>query len=140
MGYSILSNGTVKYSEVVSTTLEKTIEDSITITSETTVENAENRLLRLRVRASVDKNAGTIVKTGIIACRGETVPEAGLTIESAAANSNIADISLDGTSVSTTAKDTKGGVHYVGYAILESGMVKYGEVVSTTFEKVSQLS
>ena len=113
-------------------------EEVVMIISQTTIEDASERQLRLRVTATTNDQSIIISTTGIIAYRGETVPEAGLTIESAAASSDIADISLDGTSVSTTAKDTKGGVHYRGYCVLSDGTVLYNDIISTTLEQEQQ--
>ena len=78
------------------------------------------------------ENAGTISKTGLIVYRGTDCP-AELTIESAANSNDIYDFSANGNTYSQAIKDSKGGVHYVGYAILADGTVKYGEIVSTAF-------
>lgn len=119
-------------------TAEGVGEEVVMIISQTTIEDASERQLRLRVTATTNDQSIIISTTGIIACRGESVPEAGLTIESAAASSNIVDISLDGTSVSTTATDTKGGVHYRGYCVLSDGTVLYNDIISTTLEQEQQ--
>ena len=113
-------------------------EEVVIITSQTTIEDATARQIRLRVTTTTNDQSIIISTTGIIAYRGESVPEAGLTIESAAASSNIVDISLDGTSVSTTATDTKGGVHYRGYCVLSDGTVLYNDIISTTLEQEQQ--
>ena len=113
-------------------------EEVVIITSQTTIEDATERQLRLRVTATTNDQSIIVSTTGIIAYRGESVPEAGLTIESAATDVNIANISLAGNSVSTTAKDTKGGVHYRGYCILSDNTVLYNDIISTTLEQEQQ--
>ena len=129
VGYTVLTNGTVKYTDVISTTINDEILNAIELTANTTVEDAANSKLRLTVNTETE-DSSLVAKTGVIFYRGTTCP-AELTIESAAANNDIYDFSLEGTSFTGTVKDSKGGVHYVGYTVLVNGTVKYTDIIST---------
>ena len=129
VGYAVLADGTVKYSDVVSTTISEEISNAVEVSPTTTVEDAANSKLRLTVNAETE-NASLVTKTGVIFYRGTECPEE-LTKESALSNADILDFSLEGTTFTGTVKDSKGGVHYVGYAVLADGTVKYSDVVST---------
>jgi hypothetical protein len=124
VGYTVLANGTVKYTDVISTSVNVVPE------AKTTVEDAANNKLRLTVNAKTEYNE-LVTKTGVIFYRGTTCP-AELTIESAASNSEIFGYSVNGTAFTGTLKDSKGGVHYVGYTVLADGTVKYTDVISTS--------
>ena len=119
----------MKYSDVVSTTISEEISNAVEVSPTTTVEDAANSKLRLTVNAETE-NASLVTKTGVIFYRGTECPEE-LTKESALSNADILDFSLEGTTFTGTVKDSKGGVHYVGYAVLADGTVKYSDVVST---------
>ena len=129
VGYTVLANGTVKYTDVISTSID------VVPKAQTTLGNAANKQLRLTVNADTEYS-GMVTKTGIIVYRGTTVPSAGLTIDSAAANSDIYDFYSNGTAYTTLVKDSKGGVHYVGYTVLADGTVKYTDVISTSIDVV----
>ena len=129
VGYIVLTNGTVKYTDVISTTINDEILNANKPTANTTIEDAANSKLRLMVNAETE-DSSLVTKTGVIFYRGTNCPEE-LTIESAAANNDIYDFSLEGTSFTGTVKDSKGGVHYVGYTVLVNGTVKYTDSIST---------
>ena len=129
VGYTVLADGTVKYTDVISTSID------VVPKAQTTLGNAANKQLRLTVNAETEYS-GMVTKTGIIVYRGTEVPSAGLTIDSAAANSDIYDFNSNGTAYTTLVKDSKGGVHYVGYTVLADGTVKYTDVISTSIDVV----
>ncbi|HAJ97935.1 MAG TPA: hypothetical protein DCO72_09410 [Ruminococcus sp.] len=134
--YTVFEDDSVQYTDMVQTSMSLLKKSAVWVHDYAEAWNIPNNRIRITITSKGDTAEEVVAKTGVIVYRGLNEPEE-MTIESAATNEDIVNLSGDGTEYSAVVRDLYSSVWYVGYTQYKDGTVKYGQIRQTSLSALT---
>lgn len=136
--YTVFDDDSVQYTDMVQTSMSLLKKEAVWVDDYAEAWNIANNRIRITITSKGDTAEEVVAKTGVIVYRGSNSPRPEeMSIESAATNEDIVNLSGDGTEYSAVVRDLYSSVRYVGYTQYKDGTVKYGQIRQTSLSALT---